>query len=61
MGGPMTAQIEGDRGPIWFFTATDNSLVIRAAGGGRAIAASMFFGADQKADYQENVARVELR
>jgi general stress protein 26 len=23
---PMTAQIEGDKGPIWFFTATDTEL-----------------------------------
>lgn len=127
---PMTAQIEGDCGPIWFFTATDNSLVMRAAGGGRAIATftskghdlfatihghlsvdtdsavvdrlwnrfvaawyeggkddpklallrldperaeiwldassivagiKMLLGADPKADYQENVAKVELR
>jgi general stress protein 26 len=26
---PMTAQIEGDRGPIWFFTAKDNGIVQR--------------------------------
>ena len=24
---PMTAQAEGDRGPIWFFTSNDNALV----------------------------------
>ncbi len=24
---PMTAQIEGDSGPIWFFTAVDNGIV----------------------------------
>jgi general stress protein 26 len=24
---PMTAQLDGERGPIWFFTARDNSLV----------------------------------
>src|SRR3569833_1986036 len=24
---PMTAQIEQERGPIWFFTATDNAMV----------------------------------
>ena len=22
---PMTAQLDGDRGPIWFFTAKDNA------------------------------------
>lgn len=38
---PMTAQLDGDedRGPIWFFTAKDNALVEKLAGGtGRAIA-----------------------
>jgi general stress protein 26 len=35
---PMTAQIEGDSGPIWFFTAKDNVLAMRAAASGRAIA-----------------------
>jgi general stress protein 26 len=24
---PMTAQVEGDSGPLWFFSATDNALV----------------------------------
>ena len=24
---PMTAMVEGDRGPIWFFTSRDNALV----------------------------------
>ena len=35
---PMTAQIEGDSGPIWFFTAKDNVLAMKAAASGRAIA-----------------------
>jgi general stress protein 26 len=35
---PMTAQIEGKRGPIWFFTAKDNSIVQNLAKGDRAIA-----------------------
>jgi len=41
---PMTAATEGDHGPIWFFTATDTSLVTQlhdgghAPGGGRAVA-----------------------
>jgi general stress protein 26 len=30
---PMTAQTEGDHGPIWFFTATDNGIVQKLAGG----------------------------
>jgi general stress protein 26 len=37
---PMTAQVEGAHGPIWFFTSKDNALVrhIGSGGGGRAIA-----------------------
>ena len=37
---PMTAQLEGDRGPIWFFTAKDNALVqkLSSGTGNRAIA-----------------------
>ena len=35
---PMTAQFEGDRGPIWFFTAMDNTIVQNLQNGGRAIA-----------------------
>lgn len=35
---PMTAQIEGERGPIWFFTAKDHALVQNLWRGGRAIA-----------------------
>ena len=29
---PMTAQFEHERGPIWFFTSTDNAMV-QALGG----------------------------
>jgi len=35
---PMTALLEGRRGPIWFFTAKDNALVQKVADGSRAIA-----------------------
>lgn len=35
---PMTAQVEGERGPIWFFTSKDNALVQKLARGDRAIA-----------------------
>jgi len=35
---PMTAQIEGDHGPIWFFTAKDNALIGLLGRGDRAIA-----------------------
>lgn len=34
----MTAQLHGDKGPIWFFTARDNALVQKLAPGNRAIA-----------------------
>ena len=35
---PMTAQLEGDHGPIWFFTAKDNALVRKLQRSNRAIA-----------------------
>ena len=35
---PMTAQVEGDYGPIWFFTTKDNAIVQRLNSGNRAIA-----------------------
>lgn len=35
---PMTAQLEGDRGPIWFFSSTESELVQQATGEGRAVA-----------------------
>jgi general stress protein 26 len=35
---PMTAQIEGHHGPIWFFTSKDNALVNELADDARAIA-----------------------
>ena len=35
---PMTGLIEGHKGPIWFFTATDNALVQKVTEGSRAIA-----------------------
>lgn len=35
---PMTAQVERERGPIWFFTAKDNALVEKLEQGHRAIA-----------------------
>lgn len=35
---PMTAQLEGDRGPIWFFSSKDNVLVENLPRGDRAIA-----------------------
>lgn len=35
---PMTAQIEGDSGPLWFFTTRDNGLVQALSQSHRAIA-----------------------
>ena len=35
---PMTAQLDGERGPIWFFTAKDTEIVRRLQEGNRAIA-----------------------
>ncbi len=35
---PMTAQVENDRSPIWFFTSTDNALVHKVGAASRAIA-----------------------
>ena len=35
---PMTAVLQGDRGPIWFFTAKDNGLVQKLGQHDRAIA-----------------------
>ena len=43
---PMTAQAEGDEGPIWFFASTDNDLVINLAKGHRAIATFVDKGHD---------------
>ncbi len=35
---PMTAQLEGAHGPIWFFTSKENAIVQRLPRGNRAIA-----------------------
>lgn len=35
---PMTAQIDGKRSPIWFFTSNENGIVQNLAKGDRAIA-----------------------
>src|SRR5262245_35860272 len=44
---PMTAQLEGNRGPIWFFTAKDNSIVQRLGVNDRAIATFASKGHDR--------------
>ena len=35
---PMTAQLDGERSPIWFFTSKDNGIVQKLGKGNRAIA-----------------------
>jgi general stress protein 26 len=35
---PMTAQLDGERGPIWFFTVKDHALVQNLRPGNRTIA-----------------------
>ena len=35
---PMTAQLDGEKGPIWFFTSRDNTLVQKLGHADRAIA-----------------------
>lgn len=35
---PMTAQLEGDRGPIWFFTSRENDIAENVGSGARAVA-----------------------
>ena len=35
---PMTAQLDGDHGPIWFFTSKENTIVQKLGQGNRAIA-----------------------
>ncbi|MEH3106188.1 MAG: pyridoxamine 5'-phosphate oxidase family protein [Sphingomonas fennica] len=43
---PMTAQFEGDHGPIWFFTTKDNGLVQALGQSHRAIASYTAKGHD---------------
>jgi len=43
---PMTAQIEEEGGPIWFFTSKDNALVEALPEGDRAIASFVSKGHD---------------
>lgn len=50
---PMTAQFEEERGPVWFFTSTDNKLAQQlAAGGERATFAFSAKGHDLFASVQ---------
>jgi general stress protein 26 len=49
---PMTAQFEKERGPIWFFTAKDNTIVQKLGQGNRAIATFTSKGHDLFATVQ---------
>ena len=43
---PMTAQVEGESGPIWFFTSSENDLVSETSESSRAIATFVSKGHD---------------
>src|SRR3954470_16691542 len=43
---PMTAQVEGESGPIWFFTSGENDLVSEIGPNSRAIATFVSKGHD---------------
>ena len=49
---PMTAQLDGERGPIWFFTAKDTEIVRRLQEGNRTIATFSSKGHDLFATVQ---------
>lgn len=53
---PMTAQLDGERGPIWIFTARDNGLVKNLAGRRRAYATFASKGHDLFAAVQGTVS-----
>ena len=54
---PMTAQAEGDKGPIWFFTSTENGVAKNLKTGGRAIAAFTSKDHDLFASIRGNIVR----
>jgi general stress protein 26 len=43
---PMTAQIEGEKGPIWFFGSKDSELVLNIKKGSRAVSTFVSKGND---------------
>ncbi len=53
---PMTAQAEGESGPIWFFTTRDNAIVEQLHAGHRAIAAFASKGHDLFASIRGTLA-----
>ena len=52
---PMTAQVEGEHGPIWFFTATDAALAGQLGQGSRAFATFVSKGHDLFATVHGNL------
>ena len=52
---PMTAQVEGESGPIWFFTANDNAMVQKLGQGHRAVTAFSAKGHDLFASLHGNL------
>lgn len=58
---PMTAQVEGDHGPIWFFGSTDTDLVRSLSPGGRAIATFASKGHDLFASIHGTLRRDQDR
>lgn len=53
---PMTAQVEGDHGPIWFFTSKDQQLFQKVGQGNRAIATFTSKGHDLFATIHGNLS-----
>ncbi len=45
---PMTAQFERDRGPLWFFTSSDNALVRKLGNGASRPAIAAFVAKDHE-------------
>ena len=58
---PMSAQVEGDRGPIWFFTSTDSAIVRLLPKGDRAIATFASKGHDLFATIHGTLSRDDDR
>jgi general stress protein 26 len=54
---PMTAQVEGDHGPIWFFGSTDTLLVSALGSGQRAVATFTSKGHDLFASVHGRLVR----
>ncbi len=52
---PMTAQVEGESAPIWFFTSTENGIVQKLGKGNRAIATFASKGHDLFATVHGNL------